>query len=82
MLTYGSLADHMDESFGVAENTTIECMINFVQGVRHIFGQQYLRRPTNEDIQHLMQVGEARGFPGMLGSLDCMHWQWQNCPVT
>ena len=36
----------------------------------------------NDDIHRLLQVGEARGFPGMLGSLDCMHWQWKNCPVA
>ncbi|XP_025805958.1 uncharacterized protein LOC112884693 [Panicum hallii] len=82
MLAYGTPANLMDESFGVAESTAMECMIYFVQGVRHIYGQRYLRRPTEEDIQHLLQFGEAHGFPGMLGSVDCMHWEWQNCPVA
>jgi hypothetical protein len=42
MLAYGTPADLMDEAFGVAESTAMECMINFVQGVRHLFSQQYL----------------------------------------
>ena len=82
MLAYGSPADLMDETFGVAESTTMECLIHFVHGVRSLFGAQYLRKPTSEDIQRLLQVADQRGFPGMLGSLDCMHWEWQNCPVA
>jgi hypothetical protein len=33
------------------------------------------------DTQHLPAKAEERGFPGMLGSIDCMHWQLHNCPV-
>uniref|UniRef100_A0A452YLB5 DDE Tnp4 domain-containing protein n=1 Tax=Aegilops tauschii subsp. strangulata TaxID=200361 RepID=A0A452YLB5_AEGTS len=40
------------------------------------------QRPTPADIQRLLQMGEVHGFPGMLGSLDCMHWEWKNCPVV
>ena len=82
MLAYGSPADLMDESFGIVETTALECLIKFVQGIRHVYGEKYLRKPNDEDIQRLLQVGEARGFPGMLGSLDCMHWRWGNCPVA
>jgi len=56
MMPYGSPADLMDETFGVAESTAMECLIHFVTGVRSLFGAQYLRKPTSEDIQRLLQV--------------------------
>ena len=43
-----------------------------MQWVIEVFGPEYLRRPTVEDTEHFLQVGEARGFPGMLGSIDCL----------
>ncbi|XP_019255025.1 PREDICTED: uncharacterized protein LOC109233598 [Nicotiana attenuata] len=42
----------------------------------------YLRSPTANDVVRLLHIGEQRGFPGMLGSLNCIHWRWKNCPTT
>ncbi|KAL5846797.1 hypothetical protein ACOSQ3_010321 [Xanthoceras sorbifolium] len=36
-----------------------------------VFGERYLRSPNAYDVARLLQIGEERGFPGMLGSLDC-----------
>ena len=42
-----------------------------------------MRKPTQADIQKIYEVHEQRhGFPGMLGSLDCTHWDWEACPVA
>ncbi|XP_062030454.1 uncharacterized protein LOC133746262 [Rosa rugosa] len=42
---------------------------------------EYLRAPTAADLRRLLAKAERRGFPGMIGSIDCMHWQWKNCPT-
>ena len=28
----------------------------------------------------MLALGESRGFLGLLGCIDCMHWKWKNCP--
>ncbi|XP_042396392.1 uncharacterized protein LOC121986491 [Zingiber officinale] len=82
-LAYEAPTDHYDEYLRIAETTVIQCLFNFCRYVIEVFGAQYLRRPNAADIQHLLEMHEQRhGFPGMLGSLDCMHWQWKNCPVA
>ncbi|GJR62954.1 ALP1-like protein [Tanacetum coccineum] len=44
---------------------------------------KYLRKPTLEDVVKIQQKhNNVHGFPGMLGSIDCMHWEWKNCPVS
>ncbi|PNX56583.1 ribosomal protein, partial [Trifolium pratense] len=79
---YGGSADSVDDYLRIGETTTLKCVDKFTRGVISIFGAQYLRRPTTEDVERLLQMGEARDFPGMLGSIDCMHWEWKNCPVA
>ncbi|CAH9108929.1 unnamed protein product [Cuscuta europaea] len=82
MLAYGCPADILDEYVQIGESTAIESLMHFCDAVIGIFGQQYLRKPDNNDISKLLQEGEERGFPGMLGSLDRMHWHWKNCPMA
>jgi len=45
-------------------------------------GQEYLRKPTQANIDHLLAMVEACDFLGMLESIDCMHWKLKNCPST
>ncbi|XP_018470894.1 uncharacterized protein LOC108842468 [Raphanus sativus] len=81
-LAYGSASDAVDEYVRLAETTAQHCLHNFTAGIIDLFGDQYLRRPTPEDLQRLLLKGEERGFPGMIGSIDCMHWEWKNCPTA
>lgn len=47
-----------------------------------MYGEQYLRSPNVDDVARLLEENAARGFPGMLGSLNCMHWAWKTCPTS
>ncbi|XP_026452120.1 uncharacterized protein LOC113352524 [Papaver somniferum] len=38
------------------------------------FGPTYLRKPTDANVKGILKQNQERGFPGMLGSLDYMHW--------
>ncbi|KAG7568238.1 Harbinger transposase-derived protein [Arabidopsis thaliana x Arabidopsis arenosa] len=68
MLAYG-LA--VDEYLRIGATTSLKCMEHFVEGIIDCFGDEYLRKPNAEDLQQLLVIGEIRGFPGMMGSIDC-----------
>lgn len=81
MLAYGCAADSCDQYFRMAESTTLQCLKMFCSQIVEIHSNQYLRQPNEDDMARLLHVAELRGFPGMLGSIDCMHWQWKNTPT-
>ncbi|XP_062184649.1 uncharacterized protein LOC133888426 [Phragmites australis] len=78
---YDVPADSLDEFFRLGESTIIESMRRFVRAVVEAFGDEYLRSPS-EDTTRLLAINVRRGFPRMLGSVDCMHWRWKNCPTA
>ena len=82
MLAYDMLADAFDEYIKIGESTTIESLKRFCRAIVEVFAEQYLRSPNANEVARLLHVGKERGFPGMLGSLNCMHWKWKNCPTA
>jgi hypothetical protein len=44
-----------------------------VRAVCEVFDQKYLSPPNEDDRTRLLNIAERRGFPEMLGSIDCMH---------
>ncbi|XP_021751352.1 uncharacterized protein LOC110717020 [Chenopodium quinoa] len=75
MLAYGCAADQVDEYLNLGATTARHCITHLVEGVIREFSVEYLRKPTPEDMNRLLREGEERGFPSMLGSIDCMHWE-------
>jgi hypothetical protein len=82
MLAYGVSTDFLDDYVRLGESTIIESLKHFVKAIVDIFGDEYLRAPNAWDTARLMAMNSVRGFPGMLGYIDCMHWRWDKCPTT
>ena len=82
MLVYGVSADSIDDKIGIAESTTLQSMERFCDAIKTCFGREYMRAPSDEDMKRIMIQSAARGFPGMLGSIDCSKWKWSNCPTA
>jgi hypothetical protein len=82
MLAYGVANNLVDEYLRMSEFTCLESMYKFCRAVIEVCGTVYLREPTVEDTARLLSINEERGFMGMKGSIDCMHWEWKNCPFA
>ena len=80
VIAYGIPADYTNEYLRIGGQTTTDSVRMFAKMVIKLYGEKYLRAPDEEDTKRLMEMNEKRGWPGMLGSLDCMHWTWKNCP--
>ncbi|XP_050147352.1 uncharacterized protein LOC126622629 [Malus sylvestris] len=80
MLAYGASADQVDEIARMGKTTVLESLMRFCSAIEALYTNEYLRTPTPRDMRRLLRKGEMRGFPGMIGSMDCMHWTWKNCP--
>ncbi|GKB39886.1 ALP1-like protein isoform X1 [Tanacetum coccineum] len=75
--------DAFDEYLQIVERTSRECLDHFTKCIHVLYYDKFLRRPTATDIQKTYELHEEKhGLPGMLGSIDCMHWDWKNRPKS
>ncbi|XP_070665279.1 uncharacterized protein [Malus domestica] len=81
MMAYASPTDSMDETHGMSESTCLDTLAELCNTIVQLYKKEYLREPNQEDLDRLICKAEDREFPGMIGSLDCMHWNWKNCPT-
>ncbi|XP_022042144.1 uncharacterized protein LOC110944806 [Helianthus annuus] len=82
-LAYGRASDAWDEYLRMSSRMCRESLENFCEGVISLYGRRYLRMPTAADVPLLYEAHQRiHGFPGMLDSLDCTHWEWAACPTA
>jgi hypothetical protein len=41
-----------------------------------------LRSSNVEEVNGILASNVAKGFSGMLSNIDCIHWEWGNCPAS
>lgn len=84
-LAYGVSPTAFLDYFQMGDTTACECLIKFCQCIRADANlqQRFMRPMSREDAKkvcylHFMQ----HGVDGMIGSIDCMHVYWKNCPMA
>jgi len=79
VLGYGESCDRADDNCRLSRSTIAEATRRLTRLVVDKWEQTYLRRPTEEELKHILSRNAARGMPGCIGSIDCTHWQWLKC---
>jgi hypothetical protein len=67
----------------MGETTAKLCFISLMQvlSTDACLKEKYFRVMTRADTKRVLALHEEKhGVPGMLGSVDCMHVAWKNCP--
>ncbi|XP_070672425.1 uncharacterized protein [Malus domestica] len=73
MLAYRASGNQVDEIVRMGKSTIMESLMRFCSAIEALYCNEYLRKPTTMDMQRLLKKGQMRGFPSMIGSIDCMY---------
>jgi hypothetical protein len=74
--------DATNEYCRIGEVTACKNLKEFCHSIKGLYSSKYLQKPGPNDLTRMLDINNKRGFPGCIGSLDCMHWAWKNCPSS
>nr|GEY24300.1 hypothetical protein [Tanacetum cinerariifolium] len=64
-LAYDAVPNSLDEYLQIGDKTSRDCLMAFDNGVMELYGEEFLRRPTQTDVEKLYTFHEKKHeFPG------------------
>eukprot|EP00171_Calliarthron_tuberculosum_P008113 IDg8113t1 len=81
MCATGIAADAIYDYVRMSAASTLQALKEFFVALFEEIGDEYLRVSTADDMERILRINAARGFPGMAGSIDCQHYYLKNCPT-
>ena len=80
-ISTGEPYDSLDDKYQMSESELRRTFLPFCRLMKKNFGPRYLnRQPTDDELQRILTINAARGFPGLFASWDCKHFSWSACP--
>jgi hypothetical protein len=80
---YGVASHAFIDYFSCSMPFANKCCSEFDSMIVGLYQEEYLRKPTKEDVKEIVALHKHKhNVDGCLGSLDCTHTYWKNCPVA
>jgi len=73
VIAYGEAADRSDEYVRLSRSTLAQATKLLLEFIMRRWETTYLPCPNQLERKKMMERNAVRGFPGCMGSLDCMH---------
>ena len=80
-LCYGVPPHCFIDYFQMSPQFARECCREFDKAIHELYFDRFLRLPTPQDLKSICSLYKSvHGVDGLIGSLDCSHTHWKNCP--
>jgi hypothetical protein len=77
----GGPFDNNYDGTGISEETHRVFFKEFIRLFVDHFYHHHVHRPNEEELPQVLRAYERLGFPGCIGSVDCVHIWWDKCPT-